>query len=72
MYILAKGDKYMADDKNFPSNVSLTKNIKDAYVFTEYREATWIASIKEAEWMAYMSDMEVEYMWRRKRNGIQY
>lgn len=51
MYILVKGDKYMANDKNFPSNVNLTTNIKDAYVFKEYREATWIA---------YMLNMEVE------------
>lgn len=58
MYILAKGDKYMADDKNFPSNVSLTKNIKDAYVFTEYREATWIAS---------MTGLEVKHHGKKKK-----
>ena len=58
MYILAKDNKYMADDTVFPAHISLTTNIKDAYVFKEYREAEWIAS---------MSGLEVKHHGKEKK-----
>ena len=50
MYVLKKGKNYMSDPAGFPSRVGLTTDKSKAYV---------IESIKEAEWIAYMSDMEV-------------
>lgn len=57
MYVLKKGDKYMSDPAGFPSRVGLTTDKSKAYV---------IESIKEAEWMAYMSDMEVLHRGKEK------
>ena len=39
----------MADDTDFPARVSLTTNKNNAYIFKEYREATWIASMLDME-----------------------
>lgn len=48
----------MADDTDFPARISLTTNKNKAYVFKEYREAAWIAS---------MLDMEVEVCGKEKK-----
>lgn len=50
MYVLKQGNNYTSDPSEFPARIGMTTDKRAAYVIEER---------KEAEWMAYMLDMEV-------------